>query len=135
MPFIHRSDVNPAWIDYNGHMNDAQYSVFVTLANEQYINSIGMGRDYLESTGKTLYTVEMHIKYLSEVKLENKLEARIHVASNTSKSMNVKTDIYINSEKLAAEAEITYLHYDQNAKKVVDFSESQLAKINETRSW
>ena len=134
MPFIHRSDVNPAWIDYNGHMNDAQYSVFVTLANEQYINSIGMGRDYLESTGKTLYTVEMHIKYLSEVKLENKLEARIHVASNTSKSMNVKTDIYINSEKLAAEAEITYLHYDQNAKKVVDFSESQLAKINETRS-
>ena len=135
MPFIHRSDVNPAWIDYNGHMNDAQYSVFVTLANEQFIDSIGMGRDYLESTGKTLYTVEMHIKYLSEVKLENKLEARVHVASNTSKSMNVKTDIYINGEKLAAEAEITYLHYDQNAKKVVDFSEGQLAKINEARNW
>ena len=135
MPFIHSSEVNPAWIDYNGHMNDAQYSVFVTLANEQFIDSIGMGRDYLESTGKTLYTVEMHIKYLSEVKLENKLEARIHVASHTSKSMNVKTDIYINGEKLAAEAEITYLHYDQNAKKVVDFSEGQLAKINEARNW
>ena len=134
MPFLHSSEVNPAWIDYNGHMNDAQYSVFVTLANEQFIDSIGMGRDYLESTGKTLYTVEMHIKYLSEVKLENKLEARVHVASNTSKSMNVKTDIYINGEKLAAEAEITYLHYDQNAKKVVDFYEGQLAKINEARN-
>ena len=134
MPFLHSSEVNPAWIDYNGHMNDAQYSVFVTLANEQFIDSIGVGRDYLESTGKTLYTVEMHIKYLSEVKLENKLEARVHVASNTSKSMNVKTDIYINGEKLAAEAEITYLHYDQNAKKVVDFYEGQLAKINEARN-
>ena len=134
MPFIHSSEVNPAWIDYNGHMNDAQYSVFVTLANEQFIDSIGMGRDYLESTGKTLYTVEMHVKYLSEVKQENKLVARVHVANNTSKSMNVKTDIYINGEKLAAEAEITYLHYDQTAKKVVDFSEGQLAKIYEARN-
>ena len=134
MPFIHSTEVNPAWIDYNGHMNDAQYSVFVTLANEQFIDSIGMGRTYLEATGKTLYTVEMHIKYLSEVKLENKLEARVHVASQTSKSMNIKTDIYINGEKLAAEAEITYLHYDQNAKKVVDFTEGQLAKINENRN-
>ena len=134
MPFIHSSEVNPAWIDYNGHMTDAQYSVFVTLANEQFIDSIGMGRDYLESTGKTLYTVEMHVKYLSEVKQENKLVARVHVANNTSKSMNVKTDIYINGEKLAAEAEITYLHYDQTAKKVVDFSEGQLAKIYEARN-
>ena len=134
MPFIHSSEVNPAWIDYNGHMNDAQYSVFVTLANEQFIDSIGMGRDYLESTGKTLYTVEMHVKYLSEVKQENKLVARVRVANNTSKSMNVKTDIYINGEKLAAEAEITYLHYDQTAKKVVDFSEGQLAKIYEARN-
>lgn len=133
MTFIHISQVNPAWIDYNGHMNDSAYSIFVTLANELFIDSIEMGRAYLEATGKTLYTVEMNIKYLSEVKLENNLEARVHVASQTSKSMNIKTDIYINGEKLAAEAEITYLHYDQNAKKVVDFSESQLAKINETR--
>ena len=49
--------------------------------------------------------------------------------------MNVKNDIYINNEKLAAESEITYLHYDQNARKVVDFSEEQLAKINEARAW
>ena len=135
MPFIHNSDVNPAWIDYNGHMNDSAYSVFATLGNEKFIESLGMGQKYLEATGKTLYTVEMHLKYLSEVKQEHQLTSRITIASNTSKSMNVKNDIYINNEKLAAESEITYLHYDQNAKKVVDFSESQLAKINETRSW
>lgn len=112
-------------------MNDSAYSVFVTRANEKFIESLGMGQKYLEATNKTLYTVEMHIKYLSEVKSDNELTAQIRIASCTSKSMNVKTDIYINNEKLAAEAELTYLHYDQEASKVVDFSDGQRSAINE----
>ena len=134
MTFQHHSEVNPAWIDYNGHMNDSAYLVFATLGNEKFIESLGMGQSYLEATGKTLYTVEMHLKYLAEVKHDDRLTSKITIASNTSKSMNVKNDIYINYEKLAAESEITYLHYDQSQKRVVDFTDEQLVKINEARA-
>jgi len=131
MIFEFHGDVDPSWIDYNGHMNDATYSIFVTRANEQFIDQLGLGRSYLESSNCTLYTVEMHIKYLSEVKLENKLVAKISIDSLTSKSINMKTSLYIDGEKLAADSLITYLHYDQAAKKVVDFNLSQNAKIKE----
>ena len=131
MIFEFHGDVDPSWIDYNGHMNDATYSIFVTRANEQFIDQLGLGRSYLESSNCTLYIVEMHIKYLSEVKLENKLVAKISIDSLTSKSINMKTSLYIDGEKLAADSLITYLHYDQAAKKVVDFNLSQNAKIKE----
>jgi len=131
MIFEFHGDVDPSWIDYNGHMNDATYSIFVTKANEQFIDQLGLGRSYLEDNNRTLYTVEMHIKYLSEVKLENQLTAKINIEALTSKSINVRTSLYIDGEKLAAEALITYLHYDQVAKKVVDFSTVQNEKFKE----
>ena len=131
MIFEFHGDVDPSWIDYNGHMNDATYSIFVTKANEQFIDQLGLGRSYLEDNNRTLYTVEMHIKYLSEVKLENQLTAKINIEALTSKSINVRTSLYIDGEKLAAEALITYLHYDQGAKKVVDFSTVQNEKFKE----
>jgi len=131
MIFEFHGDVDPSWIDYNGHMNDATYSIFVTKANEQFIDQLGLGRSYLEDNNRTLYTVEMHIKYLSEVKLENQLTAKINIEALTSKRINVRTSLYIDGEKLAAEALITYLHYDQAAKKVVDFSTVQNEKFKE----
>jgi len=131
MIFEFNGSVDPTWIDYNGHMNDATYSLFVTQANEKFINQLGFGRTYLDTTNCTLYTVEMHIKYLSEVKLENKLIAKINIDALTSKSINMKTLLYIDGNKLAAECLITYLHYDQTSKKVVDFSAAQSEKIKE----
>ena len=131
MIFEFNGSVDPTWIDYNGHMNDATYSLFVTQANENFIDQLGLGRTYLESTNCTLYTVEMRIKYLAEVKLENKLIAKINIDALTSKSINMKTLLYIDGEKLAAECLITYLHYHQTSKKVVDFSAAQSEKIKE----
>lgn len=131
MSFVFDGDVEASWIDYNGHMNDATYSLFITRANEKFIDQLGLGRIYLESTNCTLYTVEMNIKYLSEVKLENRLSAKVSIDQITSKSIKVKTLLYIDNRKLAAEALFTYLHYDQASEKVIDFSTEQSRKINE----
>ena len=129
--FSFHTEVKPEWIDYNGHMNDATYSLVVTLGNEKFIDQLGMGKNYLTSTGRTLYTVELNLKYLAEVKLEDKLNIEMQIVSITSKSFVVQSRVFSNGEKLAAEATLTYLHYDQNEKRVIDFNETQVSILSE----
>ena len=48
-PFVSSTmQVEPAWIDYNGHMNMAYYHVLFDRAVEEAFRLVGLGQDYLE---------------------------------------------------------------------------------------
>jgi acyl-CoA thioester hydrolase len=65
---IYRTGIEPAWIDYNGHLRDAYYGLIVSYAVDALMERIGLDEAYRIRTGCTLYTLEMHIHYLQEVK-------------------------------------------------------------------
>lgn len=58
--------VLPEWIDYNGHMSEAFYVLAFGFATDHVMESLGMDPQYREVTGNSLYTVEAHVRYLSE---------------------------------------------------------------------
>ncbi|WP_081744984.1 thioesterase family protein [Arthrobacter sp. H14] len=62
----YRCTVLPEWIDYNGHMSEAFYVLAFGFATDQVMELLGMGPQYREETGNSLYTVEAHVRYLSE---------------------------------------------------------------------
>ena len=39
---IYKTHVAPEWVDYNGHMNDAEYARVFSLACEALIDTIGL---------------------------------------------------------------------------------------------
>ena len=48
-PFVSSTmEVEPAWIDYNGHMNMAYFHVLFDRAVEEGFSLVGLGQDYLE---------------------------------------------------------------------------------------
>jgi acyl-CoA thioesterase FadM len=65
---IYRTGIVPAWIDYNGHLRDAYYGLIVSYSIDALMDRIGLDEAYRTRTGCTLYTLEMHIHYLREVK-------------------------------------------------------------------
>jgi acyl-CoA thioesterase FadM len=65
---LYQTAILPEWIDYNGHLRDAYYGLIVSHAIDALMDRIGIDAAYRERTGCTLYTVEMHIHYLHEVK-------------------------------------------------------------------
>jgi acyl-CoA thioester hydrolase len=65
---IYRTGIEPAWIDYNGHLRDAYYGLIVSYSIDALMDRIGLDEAYRARTGCTLYTLEMHIHYLQEVK-------------------------------------------------------------------
>ena len=62
-------EVAPDWVDYNGHMNDAAYALAFSRAGDRWMERIALGPDERAATGHTLYTLQIMLHYLREVKL------------------------------------------------------------------
>jgi acyl-CoA thioester hydrolase len=71
----YRATLKPDWIDYNGHLRDAYYGLIVSYAIDDVMDHLGLDAAYRAGTQCTLYTLEMHIHYLHEVKESDALDA------------------------------------------------------------
>lgn len=56
-----------AWVDYNGHLNDAYYLVIFSYATDGLMAAIGLDAAGRAATGHTMYTLEVHLNYVQEV--------------------------------------------------------------------
>src|ERR1044071_9049643 len=59
--------VEPAWIDYNGHLNMAYYNVLFDRAVDEVFELLDCGADYVKH-GFSTFTAEVHVRYLRELK-------------------------------------------------------------------
>ena len=57
------------WVDYNGHMNDAAYALVFSRAGDRWMEHIGLSPDIRQSSGYTLYTLQIMLHYFQEAKL------------------------------------------------------------------
>ena len=68
-----RATIDPAWIDYNGHLRDAYYGLIFSYAMDDMMDRVGLDEAYRKRTSCTLYTLELHLHYLHEVKASDEL--------------------------------------------------------------
>lgn len=66
----HRENVQPAWLDYNGHMNLSYYVLAFDHATDALLDKLDIGTAYREKTGGSVFVVEAHVNYMDEM-LEN----------------------------------------------------------------
>lgn len=85
----YRAAIEPAWIDYNGHLRDAYYGLIVSHAIDDVMEELGLDAAYRESTRCTLYTLEMHLHFLHEVKGTDVLEVETSVLDADQKRMHL----------------------------------------------
>ena len=69
----YRATIDPAWIDYNGHLRDAYYGLIFSYATDDLMDYLGLDAAYREKTSCTLFTLELHLHYLHEVKASDEL--------------------------------------------------------------
>ncbi len=62
---LHECTVDPASVDYNGHMTESRYAEVFMEATDAFLHHAGLDRDYLETTG-SFFTVENHVRFLAE---------------------------------------------------------------------
>ena len=111
---IYRTALAPEWIDYNGHLRDAYYGLIVSYACDALMDRLHMDAAYRERTRNTLYTVEMHIHYLREIKKSDIVLVNVRVLGADKKRLHAAFDIVREGDTdIAASAELMLLHVHQ----------------------
>jgi len=111
---IYRTALAPEWIDYNGHLRDAYYGLIVSYASDALMDRLGMDAAYRERTRNTLYTVEMHVHYLREVKKSDIVLVNVRMLGADQKRIHAAFDVVKETDAVvAASAELMLLHVHQ----------------------
>ncbi len=115
---IYRTAIRPEWIDYNGHLRDAYYTVIVSLACDALMDRVGLDAAHRQRTGGTLYTVEMHVHYLSEVKAAAEVLVNLRVLALDHKRLHAAFEVLRADAPAdaaaAATVEVLLLHVTQS---------------------
>jgi acyl-CoA thioester hydrolase len=114
---LYATAVLPEWIDYNGHLRDAYYALIVSLATDALMDRIGLDAEYRARTHCTLYTVELHIHYLHEVRQSDPLSVLVRILAADHKRIHAAFEIVRAAQQApAAAAEVMLLHVCQQGE-------------------
>jgi acyl-CoA thioester hydrolase len=111
---LYQTAIRPEWIDYNGHLRDAYYGLIISEASDALMDRVGLDAAYRSRTGCTLYTVEMHLHFLHEVKQSDTATVAVRILAVDQKRIHAAFEIARAGEAgIAATAEVLLLHVRQ----------------------
>lgn len=124
-----RLTVRPEWIDYNGHLNMAYYSVLMDQTADEAYPHFGFGPDYLAQTGCTTYVAEFHICYVRELHEGDRVRGAIQLLDYDTKRFHMYQELWHEDGWLAATGEALTLHVDQSGPRVAPMPEAVLERM------
>jgi acyl-CoA thioester hydrolase len=111
---VFRTSIAPEWIDYNGHLRDAYYSLIFSLATDALMDRVGLDDAYRTRTRCTLYTLEMHIHFLHEVMKTDVVDVSVRILGTDRKRIHAALDLRCDRyPDPVATAELMLLHVHQ----------------------
>jgi acyl-CoA thioester hydrolase len=115
--------VEPAWIDYNGHLNMAYYNVLFDRAVDEAFELLGCGAEYVKQRGYSTFTAEVHVRYLRELHAGDPVRVTFQLIDYDAKRMHYFEQLFHATEGwVSATSENMSLHVDMAAKKTTPFA-------------
>ena len=134
VPFISKEmEIEKDWIDYNGHLNMAYYNVLFDRASDDAFELMGLGPSYARDRKLTIYTAEVHICYVQELHLGDRVKVSFQLLDNDAKRLRAYQEIRHVDGWLAATSETLSLHVDMAGPKVAPFPEDIAANVSSLR--
>ena len=129
---VHRSAVQPEWIDYNGHMNVAYYLLAFDLALDALFDRIGLTQPYRKRHRVSTFALEVHLRYLREVRLEDPLRFEVQMLDVDEKRFHlIILMIDDRADELCATAEWISAHMDMATRRMAPFRPDLMARLEE----
>ena len=121
-PFVSRAmEIEKDWIDYNGHLNMAYYNVLFDRCSDDAFEAMGLGPDYAKERKLTIYTAEVHVCYVRELHLGDKVTVSFQLLDHDDKRLRAYQEIRHTDGWLSATSESLSLHVDMSGPKVAPF--------------
>ena len=118
-PFVSSvMSVEPAWMDYNGHLNMAYYNVLFDSAVDEALELLGAGHDYVKTRKHSYFIAEVHVRYLRELRQAEPVRVTFQLLAYDAKRVHFFQQLFHASEGwVSATSENMALHVDMAAGK------------------
>ncbi|WP_163527676.1 thioesterase family protein [Halobacillus ihumii] len=124
-----KDHVRKEWIDYNGHMNDADYVRAFSWAVDGFVREMGVTDAFREKEQYTMFTLENHVCYLAEMNFEESLEVHATVLDYDAKRVHLFLELYGAEGKRAATSEQMLMGMDQESGRPGPFPDEVSSKL------
>ena len=127
--------VEPQWIDYNGHLNMAYYNVLFDRAVDETYELIGVGADYAASRRQSIFTAEVHVRYLRELHAGDPVRVTFQLIDYDAKRLHYFEQLFHAADGwVSATSENLSLHVDMTSKKTAAFPQEIAARLAEMKA-
>ncbi|WP_027617082.1 thioesterase family protein [Pseudomonas sp. Pse1] len=126
----YQTTIIPDWVDYNGHLRDAFYLLIFSYATDALMDRLGMDSSSREATGHSLFTLELHLNYLHEVKLDTEVEVHTQIIGHDSKRLHLYHSLHrvVDPQELAGNEQML-LHVDLAGPRSAPFTAATLERL------
>jgi acyl-CoA thioester hydrolase len=122
--------IDPQWIDYNGHLNMAYYNVMFDRAIDELWLKLGIGPGYRNERNGSTFTAECHVRYLREIHLGDPVQVSVLLVNADEKRLHTFEELRHATEGwLSATSENMTIHIDMAARKTAPFPPDISARI------
>ena len=122
--------IEPSWIDYNGHLNMAYYNVMFDRAIDELWLKLGIGPPYMKERHGSTFTAECHVRYLREIHLGDPVQIAIYLLAADEKRLHTFEELrHAREGWLSATSENMTIHIDMAARKTAPFPADIRARI------
>jgi len=130
-PFArYEGEVRPEWIDLNGHMNLAYYTVLFDYATDLLFEAIGIGRQYKDATGHGTFVVKTHNRYERELLVGERVRVASRILGADAKRIHLAHEMFrLADGTRAATQELLFLSIDLSRRRVVPFLPEAAARV------
>ena len=129
---IHSEKIRAEWVDYNGHLRDAFYSLIFSFSTDALMDYIGLDVDARERHHTSLYTLESHVNYLQEVKEGAVVRVTTQLLEHDAKRLQILHVMYVGDDiEPVAVSEQMLMHVDTQKKIGVPFFADVMSHIEE----
>jgi acyl-CoA thioester hydrolase len=126
--------VDPEWIDYNGHLNMAYYNVLFDRAVDETYELLGVGADYVKRRRQSIFTAEVHVRYLRELRAGDPVRVTLQLIDFDAKRLHYFEQLFHADGWVSATSENLSLHIDMASRKTAAFPEDIAARLAEMKA-
>jgi acyl-CoA thioester hydrolase len=134
----YQGEVLAEWIDANGHMNLAYYTVLFDYATDMLFDAIGIGQDYKRATSHGTFVAETHNLYVRELLVGERVRVITQILGADDKRVHVAHEMLrVADGQRSATQELLFLSIDLTRRRVVSFppdAQRRVAVATETHA-
>tara|TARA_A100001011_G_C14206439_1_gene797994 strand:+ start:468 stop:971 length:504 start_codon:yes stop_codon:yes gene_type:complete len=125
--------VKKGWIDYNGHMNVAFYTVAFDEAIDEFLeNAIGIGPSFIKESKQGSYALQTQYRYLRELLITDNFYISIFVADFTRKRMHLMLQMFeLKEHKICSTCETIMINVDLHRRLSCEYPTFAYKKLTD----